>query len=363
MPFITDLTSMDAALIAVCADIIDIPKATAPDSFVLHAPLELLARALLLSRVPDPVRPLARERLTKLADQYRKWGPDSEMAEGDAEQGHIDDLVLSLAAAGHGPILLNLRRRVGAVPPTFGARLVTAELTRHPDWRLKWPLRRDATGTGSGDLDRRLAAPRSPGDPGSDGIYPTMHLVDESGLAAEVLDEPLRGLSVADARRTLLRVAARSMLQDDPAAAPYGWTHCLTMPQAVLDAVEQGADADLAVAVAATYVLGFRSTEGRVSLDPTWSPEPGSAAHRVWSASDHDLVPVVDELVAFGAVHPDAHVAKYTLAGLDAATVDPEAERLYLSAVAHLHAWWRAAPPADDPILENHLAWEGASIS
>jgi hypothetical protein len=363
MPFNTDLTRDDTALIAACAASIDIPKATAPDSFVLHAPLELLARALLLPRVPDPVRPLARERIAKLADQYRSWGPESEMASGAAEQAHLDDVVLSLAAAGHGPILLHLRRRVDAVPPTFGARLLAAELARHPHWRLKWPLRRDATGTGSDDLDRRLAAPRSPGDPGSDFIYPTMHLVDESGLAAEVLDEPLRGLSVADARRTLLCVAARSMLQDDPAAAPYGWTHCLTMPQAVLESVEQGADADLAVAVAATYVLGFRSTQGRIALDPTWSPEPDTAAHRVWSASDDDLVPLVDKLVAFGAVHPDAHVAKYTLAGLDAAAADPEAERLYLAAVAHLHAWWRAAPPADDPILENHLAMEGASIS
>jgi len=180
-----------------------------------------------------------------------------------------------------------------------------------------------------------------------------MHLVDGSGLAAEVLDEPLRGLSVADARRILLRVAARSMLQDDPAAAPYGWTHCLTMPQAVLDLAGPGADPDVAVAVAATYVLGFRATLGRVALDPAWEPAPGTAPHRVWNAGDDELASVVDELVSFGAVHPDAHVAKHTLAALDAAEADPEASRLHLAAVAHLHALWRARPVEDDPILDE----------
>ena len=98
--------------------------------------------------------------------------------------------------------------------------------------------------------------------------------------------QPLIGLGVENAARTLLTVAARSMLQDSPAAAPYGWTHCLTMPQAVLVAAGAGADPALAIAVAATYVLGFRSTQGRVRLDPAWEPNTGTAAARVWFADD-----------------------------------------------------------------------------
>lgn len=360
MSVAADPTSADTDLIAACAAAIDVPKAGEPDSFVLHAPLELLARAILLPQVPEPFRPLARRRLPWLADRYRAAGPEARTEVPDAVAPAVDDVLVSLAAAGHAPILLGLRRRVEAVPPRFGDRLVAAELARHPDWRLEWPTRRDASGTASGDLEERLAAPRSPGDPGSDFIHPTMHLVDASGLAAEVLEDPLRGVAVADARRTLLRVAARSMLQDDPAAAPYGWTHCLTMPQAVLDAVEQGADADLAVGVAATYVLGFRSTQGRVALDPAWSPAPGTAAHGAWAADDDELARLAGGLAAYGAVHPDAHVAKYTLAGLDAAAADPDAARLFLAAVAHLHEWWRAAPTAGDPILEEHLAREAA---
>jgi hypothetical protein len=151
-------------------------------------------------------------------------------------------------------------------------------------------------------------------------------------------------MAVAEARRTLLRVAARSMLQDDPDAAPYGWTHCLTMPQAVLvTADEHGVDPDLAVAVAATYVLGFRSTLGRVRLDDGWVPERRSAVGGAWWAAPDERGPVAQELATFGALHEDAHVAKYTLACLDAADADPEATPLFLAAAAHLHEWWRRA--------------------
>jgi hypothetical protein len=336
----TSTAATDADLIANCAAVIDVPKAAPPDSFMLHAPLELLARAILLERVPSETRPAARERLQWLADTYAAAGPGMDPFPPPADLD-IDDTVSSLAAAGHAPILLSLRPRVSAVPDSFGARLVATEVARHPDWKLTWPRVRRSEGPSSGDLADRLAAPRSPGDPGSDFIYPTMHLTETSGLAAEVLERPLRGMSVDDARRILLRTAAQSMLQDNRDAAPYGWTHCLTMPQAVLIAADHGADPDVAVAVAAIYVLGFRATQGRVRLDPSWTPSRDSTAGRVWHAREDEVPMFVDELVAYGAVHSDAHVAKYTLACLDAADGDPEERHLYLAAAAHLHDYWR----------------------
>jgi hypothetical protein len=337
------LTTAERMLVAQCAAVIDVPKAAPPDSFVLHAPLELLARALLLERVPEDARSAARDRISELAATYAAAGPPAEPDDVPPLPAAttVDDVVLTLAAAGHAPILLELRPRVADVAPTFGNGLVAMELARYPDWRFEWAAARTATGEPSRDLAERLAAPRSPGDPGSDFIYPTMHLTETSGLAAEVLDAPLRELSVDDARRILLRVAARSMLQDAPAAAPYLWTHCLTLPQAALAAVEAGADPDRAIAVAATYVLGFRAVQGRVRLDPDWNPAPGSAAQQVLDKSDHELADVVDEIVTFGALHPDAHVAKYTLACLDATAADPDAGSLFLAAAAHLHEVWR----------------------
>ena len=158
---------------------------------LVHAPhaTELLARAILLERVPSETRPAARERLQWLADTYAAAGPGMDPVPPPADLD-IDDTVSSLAAAGHAPILLSLRPRVSAVPDSFGARLVATEVARHPDWKLTWPRVRRSEGPSSGDLADRLAAPRSPGDPGSDFIYPTMHLTETSGLAAEVLERP-----------------------------------------------------------------------------------------------------------------------------------------------------------------------------
>ena len=345
----TSTAATDTELIANCAAVIDVPKAAPADSFMLHAPLELLARALLLERVPSATRSAARERMQWVADTYAAAGPSIDPLP-PTDDLDIDDAVSSLAAAGHAPILLSLRRRVGAVPVTFGNRLVATEVGRYPDWKLTWPRERRSAGPSSGDLAERLAAPPSPGDPGSDFIYPTMHLTETSGLAADVLEAPLRGMRVEDARRILLRTAAMSMLQDNPDAAPYGWTHCLTMPQAALVAADHGADPAMAIAVAATYVLGFRATQGRVRINPSWTAPRGTAAGAVWWAADDELPGIVDGLVSYGAVHPDAHVAKYTLACLDAAAADPDDRRLFLSAAAHLHDWWKQVPPDDDSV-------------
>ena len=81
------------------------------------------------------------------------------------------------------------------------------------------------------------------GVPGSDFIFPIMHQAEESGLATNLLSafetEP------GDARRVaceLSRIAAWSMLEEPPDHAPYGWTHCLTMPQAVMAIAGHGVD-------------------------------------------------------------------------------------------------------------------------
>src|SRR4051794_18634216 len=111
-------TTSDAGLVAACAAVIDIPKAAEPDSFVLHAPLELLARAVLLERVRDEVREPAKARIRWLADKYEAAGPSADPVPEPAVVG-ADDLILTLAAAGHAPILASLRPRVAAVEPTF----------------------------------------------------------------------------------------------------------------------------------------------------------------------------------------------------------------------------------------------------
>ena len=67
----------DHALVSACATVIDRPKTAPPDSFVLHAPLELMARAGLLARVSPEGRDAARRRLVWLAATYAAAGPSA----------------------------------------------------------------------------------------------------------------------------------------------------------------------------------------------------------------------------------------------------------------------------------------------
>lgn len=377
------------------------PKRAPADSFVLHAPLELLARMALLPLVAPCARPEARARIAALGESYAAAGAEieepasrpyddperaaadllhavaaGELADADAAAAWLaaalapealvralgDDVIPRLAAAAHGSIFLwNLPRiapRSAAVARTL--RGLVRELALERTWRLGWYRERRSGVHGTGDLVERLLAPPSPGDPRSSFIYPIMHLVEQSGLTADLLDAPTRDLDPAAASRALARVAAWSMLQDAPEHAPYGWSHCLSMPQAVLGIAHACTDPAAAVAVAATHVLGFRATLGRVRLDPAWTPEqpvcadpresldasPGEAAAGVWHAPEPALPALVTQLATRAALHHDAHLVKYTLACLDAGRADPASSRLFLAAAAYLSAWWREADGA-----------------
>jgi hypothetical protein len=197
------------------------------------------------------------------------------------------------------------------------------------------------------------------GVPGSDFIYPIMSQAEESGVAPRLLAGLTAGrIDVAEVRRELSRVAAWSMLQEPPEYAPYGWSHCLTMPQAVMGIAGDGADPRVAAAVASTHVVGFRAALGQRSLVADYSPErppttdltegfvagPDVAAAVAWHAPDEALDGIVAQLAANASQHHDAHLVKYTLACFDAADADPTERRLYLAAAASLAGWWAQQP-------------------
>jgi len=393
----------DARLCDAVAARIARPKRAAADSFVLHAPLELLARAALLPLVRRTALDGARARIAALGDAYAAAGDEVEPAgerkyddagravadlgraidtgaldDADAIATWLaatlapdalvralgDDLVPRLGAAAHGAIFLHELPRVLPRSPAAARMLrgLVRELAREGTCRLAWFRARRPDVAPASDLVARLLAPPSPGSLDTSFIYPTMHLVETSGLASELLDAATRALEPSRASRVLGRVAAWSMLQDDPAHAPYGWSHTLTMPRATLGIARSlRAPAD-AVAVAATYVLGFRATLGRVRLDPAWAPappaardplpaldgaSPAEAAAAAWHARPDDVPRVVEALATRASLHHDAHLVKYTRACLDAGRADPEAGRLYLAAAASLSAWWRAADGAE----------------
>ncbi|HET6951348.1 MAG TPA: hypothetical protein VFI47_13285 [Acidimicrobiales bacterium] len=351
------MDSTDHLLVHQVARTLARPKDAPADSFVLHAALELLARAGLLPHVRVGEREAARARLRALAASYdaagdpvedpRPAAPDPERLVAALVAGDLDEVdaqavavarvatpgevrrllaaptLASLGAAAHGSILLHLLVRTAAPLglPLGLLRQALREMARYPTWHLRWfedPQEPAVTAA----LGEALLDVPHLGLPGSDFIFPIMSQAEESGIAPRLLG----GITTTPARaeRDLARVAAWSMLQEPDEHVAYGWTHCLTMPQG---AVRLADVADHAVQVAATYVVGFRAAEGTVALDPTAGVDP--------AADPADLA-------SYAAAHEDAHLAKYTLACFDAAAQDPEMRHLYLAAATRLAAWWRA---------------------
>jgi hypothetical protein len=370
-------TNSEDQLIRTAAARVSVPRTEPADSFVLHAPLELMARVGLLPLVGTERRADARRALADLVDRYEAAGPpaddgpvpsfpnagaaavalDAAIRSGDL--GSVDGIVCwlaansspveirslvsesivdSLAAAGHAPIALDLLTRVddGSLPPAL-LRGPLRELSRNPNWRLTWfrssvdPVHSDAEAT---SLAAAIEQTPHLGRPGSDFIFPLMSQIEGSGVAARLLGPTLSPApDIAAARRTIQRAAVWSMQHDDPSQAPYGWSHALTMPQAVLSLAGNGVDARTAVAVAATFLMGFRAAHGTVSLGSLADDAP---------VARRDVRSVVD-LAGNAACHHDAHLVKYTLACVFAAEDDPAWRDHYLAAATTLAEWWEAA--------------------
>jgi hypothetical protein len=400
--FTTPPDASDARLVADIGDILAVPREDPADSFVLHAPLELVARAALLPFVAPDHRDRARDQITAIASEFQEFGPpvaepsadgyDSvEIAAGRLtaaiDRGELDDVdhvarwlgraassselrallstdvVPRLAAAAHAPIFLFELPRIAPRGEVTGELLrgLARELGRAPEWRLRWMETVDrsslaVTDTGADAMFDALASTplgrREPGD--TPFIYPVMSRVDDRGIAAEQL-AAVTGPGPIEARgHSVLRAAAWSMLLEPRDHSPYGWSHCLTMPQAVLGLGGAGTvDPSTALAVAATFVVGFRSAlavNPLVPVFPTEDPQlplrdaidagPTVAAAAVWHLPDPTTADVVGELVTRASVQRDAHLVKYTLACLDAAATDRSHARLYLAAAAHLSGWW-----------------------
>jgi hypothetical protein len=382
-----------------------IPRAAEADSFVLHSALELLARSALMPFVDPFMRPAARDRLRRLGGGFEAFGPpvaapraiefDSIAQGADAlvdaiGRGELDDvdaaaswlgrratpwelrehladaLVPSLAAAGHAPIFLYLLPRVAPRGEVTGEllRQLARELARNPDWRMSWFERRPAESSGAtrDELMEALAGTPRLGDPPVAFIHPLMSRIDRDDAAGDWLGRATCGpfvddLALDDRPLAVLRTAAWSMIAEPTRHAPYGWSHCLTMPQAVLGVAGACADPSIALAIAATYVAGFRTLadgalvtemetpDPRLTMSEAIADGPTTAAAAAWHRADREPVTIMTALATAAAVHDDAHLVKYTLACLDAAAADPAARRLYLSAAASLAGWWATNDP------------------
>ena len=395
----------DARLCDAAAARIARPKRAPADSFVLHAPLELLARMALLPLV-RPRRPPGRARRDQRARRGLRRGRPRDRGAGAAcvrEPASARPRICSprsRPASSPTPTPPRPGSRAHSPPRRWSARSPTTWSRASPRPRTAasssttcrashraarrsrarcagWcaSSRSSAPGASAGtaSADRRverqrrsgerLLAPPSPGDPGSNFIYPTMHLVEESGLAAELLDAPTRGLDVATASRDLAprrrvvdaagRTGARAVrLEPLSHHAAGGARHRARVrrsrrggrgrgdARARLPRDPRPRPAGPGVPAATRRCTRTPST---ASTRRPARPRRGSGTRptrrcRRWSPSWSTRA----------ALHHDAHLVKYTLACLDAAGADPDAARLFLAAAAFLSAWWRRADGAND---------------
>lgn len=369
----------DASLVARTAQ--QLVPSEVESSFLIHAPLELLARSALLPLVPEEHRQAARERIVAIGERYqREFHPAATPAPlefedvghalsavrrglDEANTGLVDSAVAWLAVRND---VKTLRRAllplvIDRVGLAAHAPMLFAELPRLADrleglkGLLRAPMHTLATEPGtvlsrleSDDalsaevLEARLGAPprvrveATSIAPRLQGVQPLVQslLAGVERLPTEVV------------RRSLLRVAAQSMVEDDPSVAPYTWTHCLTLPLAVLENADVMTDVGAAHIVAATQVLALRATSGRVTLARAWRPSRALADR--FEPESAGRAAALRSLVVRAALHHDAHLVKYTRACLDAAAHDPENELLFFAAAERLGAWWDEHPQLAD---------------
>jgi len=370
----------DQQLVASVADIVGVPRAEVVGnrfSFVLHAPLELMARAALLPYVAPEQRERARLRIAAIAAMYQASGPpvappkaaDYDSLAGAAgvladaiDAGDLDTIdsaaawlghrarpdqivgllsgaaVDRLSAAGHGNIYFALLSRTQP-------RGLPMHMLRHPARALGLGSehRIHVPPAGTADATRlllnRLAEVDVIGPPPSFFIAPMVEHAQDGGAFAGLLEPDGTFVAPAKTPFELQRFAAQAMLQGPPDQAPYGWTHCLTLAQAplLLAAAQPGRDPAAAIYVATAYLAAHWAGLGDGHVDLTYEPaDPGPDA--------------VTRLATAASVNHDAHRVKYTLACLDAVATDPSHRSLYLAAASYLNGWWDARPDAADPL-------------
>ena len=281
-------------------------------SFVLHAPLELMARAALLPYVAPAARDAARGRIGALGAAYEASGPPvaeprpqryasppdalrrlaaaverEELDDVDAAADWLgarcrpDELVAALAdvvvdrlsAAGHGNIYLAL---LGRTQP----RGLPGQMLRHPARELATASQHriavpraisvpDQSGLRTRELLDTLTRVAVVDPPPSLFIAPMVEHAQAHGAFDGLLDDDGGFRAPAAPPFALLRFAAQAMLQGPAEQAPFGWTHCLTLAQAPLLVASAGAGADRAraVFVAAAYLAAHWATQGRGHVD------------------------------------------------------------------------------------------------
>ena len=134
--------------------------------------------------------------------------------------------------------------------------------------------------TPPGELERQISDKLANPPKGRLGNQSIRSLVEEGeatgnadSLFGDLIRHDLDRAQIDAAFRAVLRVCARSMLQDDVNQAKFGWTHCLTLPQSACGLASLNTDRKLALAATLVWITAYRSVLSRRSLDLDWIPK------------------------------------------------------------------------------------------
>lgn len=359
-------------------------------SLEIHAALEVMARYALLPRVNAARRAGARRNMARAARDFAAIAVSPAVGAGAPQDGgSINALEVApwpdvgrcmgeaitqpralralaprvlqqVGGAGHGQILLrhvldadpHVRRKllphlqlfIGA----FGEDDDTAQGAVIPQLRPLLAASSSAVDEFLGGIPRStVATPHS-------GIRGVM----AHGQGVEVADMATRPVANGDVAGMACVAAARLMLTAQT-ELEYGWSHCLTLPEAAWTFAHRGeVDEALGALVALSYVVGFIAAlgfPGWPSL-PTAGSTPATkiSAFRqaLASATPTDAVPIClgatepfarqawGEVVSMASEMEDAHLVKYVHSCLRSASRKPAAEPIFLAAATRLLARW-----------------------
>ncbi len=409
----------DREIIRAAADIISQPG-EGMSSFTLHAPLELLARSGLLPLVAPEDRELARLQIVTSASVYQRGTkalprPAAVAPFGDfdtarselarvfsaGDEAGLEAVILSMAqefstaglvhtltplllptltAASHSHIGLWLLLRHGAAGDPADAGLLRAAarmLAADPKGRLQSfagltaihdgaakPLKKTPAQVESFVLER-LASPEKAEERKTRGIRGLMEAAEGEGTAdrefGEFIRHDLTDEQITAAFRAALRASAHAMLQDDVGSAKFGWSHCLTLPQAAFGLSSLGKERKLGLAATLVWATAYRTVlSKKKTLDFAYRPKkvtaslrealhgtPDEAAGRFWHLQPDEQATARRLLASEAAVRNDQHLAKYTRACFDMCSLDPTQWRLYFASAAKLCALWIAETPRE----------------
>lgn len=311
------MVGSDSQVVEQVASVVSVPREDPGDSFILHAPLETLARFALLQLVTPDDRGPVLDRIRDVGRQYDAWGP-AYAHEPDRQVNRTTDHVSELVEAIETADSEMADNAISSMAATMGTPEMVAAL--------------------AGPVLPATAAAAH----GNILLYLLPRIAPRSDAAAAMARTTVHEVMRAPAHRL-------SWFQNMSDACP-------DPEQSLVERLIglTSGHQSMAISVAATYVLGFRACLSTNAIDPSFVPDtnatpdllhadPATAAAIAWHTPADEVSNLWCRLASHAGAHRDAHLAKYTLACIDATRDDPDAAPLFRGAAAYLNAWWARA--------------------